>query len=42
MRKKLSLLAALLAVACGGDEQTDTSALQPTITQQEANARLPA
>lgn len=39
MRKKLSLLAALLAVACGGDEQTDTSALQPTITQQEANAR---
>ena len=39
MRKTLSLLAALLAVACGGDEQTDTSALQPTITQQEANAR---
>ena len=38
MRKTLSLLAALLAVACGGDEQTDTSALQPTITQQEANA----
>lgn len=39
MRKTLSLLAALLAVACGGDEQTDTSALQPIITQQEANAR---
>ena len=39
MRKTLSLLAALLAVACGGDEQTDTSALQPSFTEQEAIAR---
>jgi len=38
MKKSLLLLAALLA-ACGGDESTDTSALQPAITQQEANAR---
>ncbi len=39
MRKTLSLLAALLARRLRRDEQTDTSALQPTITQQEANAR---
>lgn len=39
MRKICFLLAALLA-ACGDDErQIDVSALQPTITQQEANAR---
>ena len=40
MRSTFFLLAALFIVACGEDDpQTDTSALQPTITQQEANAR---
>ena len=40
MRKTFFLLAALLAVACGKDEQqVDTSALRPTIKQQQENAR---